>query len=447
MSQTLEKGVELMNFIYVSVSIISLLFSWRYTDLEKKIHNVNSNYGFNVLLTDDSGIICSKIDRLYDKKQTNDPHFKYTISLDKGWKHRKMSIHSSYPADINCFRDESDPDSYYFSIQYSRDLILNDTLTVKMHNNKVSGNCLLLKTDDKLNIQLVKNLTDNILEIRDMKIDHDGNYVFLGYNYDFLGDYYVKAFEDSEIILLKMTSDFQQIWEQKFDSNTNDINLTCLIDNNGNIYTSYTVYRESSKEYLYGRETSKTKKISRFDQDGNLEWEKSYPVVSNINSQFIMGPDSLLYVFSAHESSYTGNLHLAKIDLEGNKIFERKIITERITNLSLVDIDIYGKMYLSFHSGFMYGSIGDKNFTSEDEEYWEACYSENFEFIESRQKFLRLHYYLPLPTKYRGTKVFNIFKKYNKFNIFRKKSRKGYVKIYTADVPIFFDTKDKRIRE
>ena len=424
-----------MKIIYISVSIISLLFSWRYTDLELKIHDVSPQLGVNVLLADDSGTICRKIDRVNDKHYNNDVFFKYTISLDKGWKHKEMFFQSRSNAHIYCFRDEHDPDNYYFTIHYYCDLIINDTLTVKMIDEISTDNCVLLKTDKNLNIQWVKNMSEDIHEIQEVKIDNEGSFIIAGFRYN-------KELKDYNTVILMLDKKHNVLWKKTMLSRYRNFHLSILFDQQDNLYFSYFVHTAIDSFVTGGPLLNK---IRKFSKNGNLKWERTFPLFFRDKTQFILGPDSLLYMLSTEERSQSGSLHLVKMDLKGSTIFEKEIETSQIENLSLVDIDIDGNMYFSFHIGFMYGSIGDKDFVSKDEEYWEACYSESFDFIESRQKFLRLSYYIPMSAKYRGVKIFPIFRKYSDYNIFHDNELGyGYVKIYTADVPIFFNTKEKR---
>ncbi len=426
-----------MKTLYISVSIISLLFSWRYTDLEKKIHNVNLNFGAKVLFADDRGLICSKLEGVSKKKYKTEYLMKYTLSLDKGWKHNKLIMRSQNATNIKCFRDGSDSDSYYFSINYSSPINLNDTLTVIMTYDNLTENCVLLKTDDKLNIKWIKNITENVQEIGEVKLDNKGNYIIAGFSYN-------EELDDDDTILLKLDNELNTLWQYTIFTRFRNSHLSIIVDKHDNLYFSYPVFTEPGHKVVDG---SLFRNIRKYCENGKLQWERVIPVCFNDFTQFIMGPDSLLYMFSARGGRDDGHLHLLKIDLNGNIVFEKREKTNYVDNLSLIDIDLYGNLYFSFNTMYDWGYIGEKKFLSEDEEYWEVCYSESFELIESRQKFLRLRYYLPVPTKYRGTKVFKIFKKYSKFNLFRKKSRKGYVKIYTADVPIFFDTENKRTKQ
>ena len=418
----------------LSIIILSLLFSQIQIKHEVTIHDISPQLGAWPLLVDSKGIVCVKLDRDVEGSNGLSKPFQYSVFKGKGWNNKSILIESESNTHIRCFRSSKDLKYYYISVHFYKDIVLNDTLRIEKIS-KIHDNCLLLKTDNKLNIEWFKNVTTNIQEISDVKYDGKGNLVLSGSNYN-------KKKGEATPCIVKMDYDKKVILEKNFESNIEDLYSFSMVVDSENIYLSYSYLAETTDEY---QSEHVFRRICMIDKSGNLIWKTDILSEFSESAQFFMTQDSQLYLLCSKQGSGNDYFKLYKLDLTGKIIFDKKKNIEYIDNLSLIDVDISGNLYFSFNAISKDSSIGSIQYDSRKASYWEVCYNADLELIESRQKSFKYCNERGLPAKFRGKKMFlkeGVYNSSNKF--YDENSKKYYCKIYTADVPIFFNTKEKR---
>jgi hypothetical protein len=188
--------------------------------------------------------------------------------------------------------------------------------------------------------------------LRKITVDSNGNIFLLGDTSGVFENNINRG--DSDLFLLKVSSDSNLIWAKEWGSFDKEIGTSILLDSNDNIYITGK------------KESTSTVFITKFNTDGVESWSKQW-VTSNIISKPLM-IDSLNNPSILRYSNTS--LFVTKLDNNGTELENRELITE-MTTIYSTTIDTEKNLYtLGANDSFdiiltKYNDEGIKQFSRE----------------------------------------------------------------------------------